>query len=246
MRALSLVPADRCCRPSAAAAARPTAAADGRIRITVTTSGADPQSEEYLVTLDGDRPLVGRPQRLHRLRRGARRHPRRPPLLPSPTTARSAAAPARRSVTVRGGGLSEISFSVVLRAADHRRLPHRGDHHRHADRRGWLPALGRRARRCARSRSTPRRAYQGLDPGAHLVTLKDVADFCDVAGGNPQPYTVVPGEDGAGGDSRGVRRTRPVSRRGLAATTVIRRRLSALKRSEETPMLDVAPSLRSG
>ena len=34
----------------------------------------------------------------------------------------------------------------------------------------------------------------GLAPGAHLVTLKDVADFCDVVGGNPRPYTVVPGK----------------------------------------------------
>ena len=35
---------------------------------------------------------------------------------------------------------------------------------------------------------------QGLDPGVHLVTLKDVADFCEVQGGNPQPYTVVAGK----------------------------------------------------
>jgi hypothetical protein len=36
--------------------------------------------------------------------------------------------------------------------------------------------------------------YQGLAPGLHLITLKDVADFCEVSGGNPQPYTVVPGK----------------------------------------------------
>jgi hypothetical protein len=37
-------------------------------------------------------------------------------------------------------------------------------------------------------------SYEGLTPGAHIVTLKDVADFCDVVGGNPQPYTVVAGK----------------------------------------------------
>ena len=31
-------------------------------------------------------------------------------------------------------------------------------------------------------------------PGLHLITLKDVADFCEVLGGNPQPYTVVVGK----------------------------------------------------
>ncbi len=36
-------------------------ASDGRIRIEVTTSGADPQTEEYLVTLDGARPLAVAP-----------------------------------------------------------------------------------------------------------------------------------------------------------------------------------------
>ncbi|HEU4523958.1 MAG TPA: hypothetical protein VFR62_03000, partial [Gemmatimonadales bacterium] len=36
--------------------------------------------------------------------------------------------------------------------------------------------------------------YEGLAPGAHFVTLKDVADFCQVVGGNPQRFTVVPGK----------------------------------------------------
>ena len=36
--------------------------------------------------------------------------------------------------------------------------------------------------------------YQGLTPGAHLITLKDVADFCEVSGANPYPYTVVAGK----------------------------------------------------
>ena len=34
---------------------------DGRIQITVTTGGADPQTEEYLLTLAGARPLAVTP-----------------------------------------------------------------------------------------------------------------------------------------------------------------------------------------
>jgi hypothetical protein len=36
--------------------------------------------------------------------------------------------------------------------------------------------------------------YEGLAPGLRLITLKDVADFCEVVGGNPQPFTVVRGK----------------------------------------------------
>ena len=36
--------------------------------------------------------------------------------------------------------------------------------------------------------------YVGLEPGVHLITLKDVIPECRVAGGNPQPFTVVRGK----------------------------------------------------
>jgi hypothetical protein len=39
-----------------------------------------------------------------------------------------------------------------------------------------------------------REAYAGLAPGLHLITLKDVIPECRLQGGNPQPFTVVPGK----------------------------------------------------
>jgi hypothetical protein len=36
--------------------------------------------------------------------------------------------------------------------------------------------------------------YGGLAPGIHLITLKDVVPHCRLQGGNPQPFTVVPGK----------------------------------------------------
>ena len=36
--------------------------------------------------------------------------------------------------------------------------------------------------------------YVGLEPGIHLITLKDVIPECRLYGGNPQPFTVVPGK----------------------------------------------------
>jgi hypothetical protein len=36
--------------------------------------------------------------------------------------------------------------------------------------------------------------YAGLTPGLHLITLKDVISECRLHGGNPQPFTVVPGK----------------------------------------------------
>jgi hypothetical protein len=36
--------------------------------------------------------------------------------------------------------------------------------------------------------------FVGLAAGLHLVTLKDVDEGCALAGGNPQPFTVVPGK----------------------------------------------------
>jgi hypothetical protein len=38
---------------------------------------------------------------------------------------------------------------------------------------------------------TASETYLGLVPGVHIITLKDVDTPCAVAGGNPQPFTVV-------------------------------------------------------
>jgi hypothetical protein len=166
--------------------------ADGRIRITVTTSGADPQTEQYLLTLDGARPLAvtpngsiiydAVPDGIHVVHLFA---------LADNCAVRGSSSP--RSVDVRGGSVAEISFSVVCSP------PITGGFRivvsttgTEIDDDGYqLSVAG------APLRTIPVNAeetYQGLAPGLHLVTLKDVADFCEVQGGNPQPYTVVVGK----------------------------------------------------
>ncbi len=167
-------------------------ASDGRIRITITTSGSDPQAEEYLLTLDGARPLAvapngsstydGVPEGTHVVHLFA---------LADNCAVSGSTSP--RSVTVRGGGLAEISFAVVCSP------PITGGFRivvsttgTPTDEDGYqLSVAGASLRTIA---INAEETYQGLDPGVHLVTLKDVADFCEVQGGNPQPYTVVPGK----------------------------------------------------
>jgi hypothetical protein len=165
---------------------------DGRIRINITTSGADPQTEEYLLTLDGARPLSVTPN-------GSTIYDAVPEgthvvhlfALADNCVVSGTSSP--RSVSVRGGEVAEISFNVVCGP------PITGGFRivvtsigTETDEDGYqLSVAG------APLRIIPVNAeetYQGLDPGVHLVTLKDVADFCDVQGGNPQPYTVVAGK----------------------------------------------------
>ena len=169
-----------------------TASSDGRIQITVITSGADPQAEEYLLTLDGDRPLAVMPNGsviYDAVPEGA--HVVHLFALADNCAVRGSSSP--RSVTVRGGDVAAISFSVVCSP------PITGGFRivvattgTETDDDGYqLSVAGAPLRAIA---VNAEETYQGLDPGMHLVTLKDVADFCEVQGGNPQPYTVVVGK----------------------------------------------------
>jgi hypothetical protein len=167
-------------------------ASDGRIQITVTTSGADPQAEEYLLTLDGARPLAVRPN-------GSIIYDAVPEgthvvhLFALADNCAVTGSSSPRSVDVRGGDVAEISFSVVCSP------PITGGFRivvsttgTETDDDGYqLSVAGAPLRTIA---VNAEETYQGLDPGVHLVTLKDVADFCQVQGGNPQPYTVVAGK----------------------------------------------------
>ncbi len=181
-------------------------ASDGRIRVRVPTGGATPQAEEYLVTLDGSRPLTVAPE-------GSIIYdavPEGSHVIHMFALADNCAVsgPNPRSVNVSGGDLSEIDFQVVcgppvtggFRVVVMTTGPETDDD-------GYQLSVA----------GTPLRfigvdaeeTYQGLEPGVHLVTLKDVADTCDVQGGNPHPYTVVAGKSvqvvirvscGGGGD----------------------------------------------
>jgi len=166
--------------------------AAGRILVTVFTSGAEPQSDEYLVTLNGERPLSITPN-------GSAAFDELPEgtyvvhLFSLADNCAVSGSPNSRSVRVIRGTVIEISFSVACS------VPVTGGFRivvttegTPLDDDGYQLSVA----------GTPLRAievnaeesYEGLAPGAHLVTLKDVADFCDVVGGNPQPYTVVPGK----------------------------------------------------
>jgi hypothetical protein len=102
-------------------------------------------------------------------------------------------SPNSRSVRMAGGGVIEVSFAVVCGVPETGGFrivvstvgtPLDDDGYQLSVAGAALRAIGVNAEE----------AYEGLAPGMHLITLKDVADFCDVVGGNPQPYTVVPGK----------------------------------------------------
>lgn len=166
--------------------------ADGRILIQVSTSGAAPESEQYLVTLDGARPLAVTPN-------GSASYDEVPEgthvvhLFSLADNCAVSGASSPRSVEVGDGDVARVGFSVVCGA------PITG---------GFVVAVVTSGTETDEDgyqlsvAGTPLRlipvnaeeTYQGLEPGVHLVTLKDVADVCEVRGGNPQPYTVVPGK----------------------------------------------------
>jgi hypothetical protein len=165
---------------------------EGRIQITVSTTGAPPQSDEYLVTLDGFPPLAVAPN-------GSAAYEDVPAgtyvihLFSLADNCLVSGTPDHRSVDVVRGEVVQVSFSVLCSE------PVSGGFRitvttvgTPTDEDGYQLSVS----------GTPLRTigvnaeehYEGLAPGAHLVTLKDVADFCEVAGGNPQRFTVVRGK----------------------------------------------------
>jgi hypothetical protein len=169
------------------------ASSDGQIRINVSTTGAEPQAEEYLLVLDGARPISVSPN-------GTAIYNEVPEGTHSvhlfalaDNCAVSGTTTSPHPVVVRSGDLAEVSFKVVCSA------PITGGFRIVVTSAGTLTDEDGYQLSVAGAplRTIPVNAeelYQGLDPGLHLITLKDVADFCEVAGGNPQPYTVVPGK----------------------------------------------------
>lgn len=167
-------------------------ASDGRIQITVTTGGADPQAEEYLLTLDGTRPLAVMPD-------GSAIYDAVPEgthvvhLFALADNCAVSGSGSPRYVHVRGGDVAGIRFSVVCSP------PVTGGFHivvsttgTETDHNGYQLSVSAAPHRAIAVNAEE--AYQGLDPGVHLVTLKNVAGFCKVQGGNPQAYTVVAGK----------------------------------------------------
>jgi len=166
--------------------------ADGRIQIEVVTSGANPQSEQYLLTLDGTRPLSiapngstiydGVPEGTHVVH-----------LFSLADNCAVSGGTSPRSVQVREGDLSEITFTVVcgppITGGFRVVVTSAGTL---TDDDGYQLSVAGAPLRIISVNAEE--IYEGLTPGLHLITLKDVADFCEVQGGNPQPYTVVAGK----------------------------------------------------
>jgi hypothetical protein len=169
-----------------------TETSSGRILVTVSTRGAPAQSDQYLVTLNGSRPLSIAPN-------GSAVYEEVPEgtylvhLFAIADNCTVSGTPNSRSIRVVQGNVTEVKFSVVCGVPETggfrivvstEGTPVDGD--------GYLLSVA----------GTPERpigvdaeeSFEGLIPGAHIVTLKDVAEFCEVVGGNPQPYTVVAGK----------------------------------------------------
>lgn len=165
---------------------------EGRILVTISTRGAEPQSDEYLVTLNGDRPTAVTPN-------GSAVFDEVPEgthvvhLFSLADNCVVSGSRNNRSIRVGAGDLVEVAFSVLCS------VPETGGFRivvttegTPLDEDGYqLSVAGAPIRPIE---VDAEEVFEGLAPGLHLITLKDVADFCEVLGGNPQPYTVVVGK----------------------------------------------------
>ena len=167
-------------------------ASGGRILVTVSTRGSEPQSDQYLLTLNGAHPLSVLPN-------GSAIYEEVPEgtyvvhLFSLADNCMVSGSPSHRSVELDGDEVVEVTFSVLCSE------PITGGFRivvssvgSPLDDDGYQLSVAGTALRAIDVNATEH--YEGLAPGAHLVTLKDVADFCEVVGGNPRPYTVVPGK----------------------------------------------------
>jgi hypothetical protein len=164
---------------------------DGRIRVEVATSGSDPQTAEFLLTLDGSRQVSIAPNS-STIYDGVPAGTHVVHLFALSDNCAISDSESQRSVLVRGGDVSEIRFEVVCGPAV-------GGGFRilistvgePTDKDGLeLFVSGTPPREI---NANAEEVYEGLIPGVHQVALGDVEDFCEVMGGNPQNHTVVAG-----------------------------------------------------
>lgn len=167
-------------------------ATEGRILVTVSTRGAEPQSEQYLLTLNGAHPAAiapngsavydGVPEGTHVVH-----------LFSLADNCAVSGSPTHREVRMREGQVIEVTFSVLCSqpvTGGFRVVVSTVGSPLDAD--GYQLSVAGAPLRYIGVNAEER--YEGLAPGRHLITLKDVADFCHVVGGNPQLYTVVAGK----------------------------------------------------
>ena len=164
---------------------------DGRIQVAVSTSGLDTDTDGFSVSVDGGTEQfveAGGSVTLTNLSSGS--HTVRLSGL-SENCRVEGANP--RVVLVDADGTAQVAFQVRCSLATTGgflvQVTTGGDP---IDPDGYqLSVAGEDTRNIG---VTASETFAGLTPGIHLITLKDVDPPCAVVGGNPQPFTVVPGK----------------------------------------------------
>jgi hypothetical protein len=164
---------------------------DGRIEVAVNTTGTDPDSDGFSVTVDGGTARFIAPGGsviLDSLSEGSHSV-----LLSGLAENCQVEGSNPRSVVVGPDGRVDVSFDVrCARATTGGFTIQVSTSGIEADTDGYVLAVaGAVLRGIGPSASE---TFTGLTPGVHLVTLKDVDAPCAVTGGNPQPFTVIPGK----------------------------------------------------
>jgi hypothetical protein len=164
---------------------------DGRIEIAVNTDGLDTDSDGFSVTVDGGTLqflAADGTVTVNNLSEGSHSVQ-----LSGLSDNCRVEGPNPRSVVVASDGVAQVSFEVrCSRATTGGFLVKVSTSGTSIDSDGYqLSVAGTGARNIGVNDSE---VFSDLTPGAHLITLKDVDPPCSVVGGNPQPFTVVPGK----------------------------------------------------
>jgi hypothetical protein len=164
---------------------------DGRIEVSVSTDGTDPDTDGFSVTVDGGTARFVAPGGsvvLDSLSEGTHSV-----LLTGLAENCQVDGSNPRSVVVGPDGQADVSFDVrCSRATTGGFTIQVSTSGVAADTDGYaLAVAGGDIRGIGPNASE---TFTGLTAGAHLITLKDVDEPCAVTGGNPQPFTVIPGK----------------------------------------------------
>ncbi len=170
----------------------PFSGGDGRIQVTVFTDGGGEDLAGYTVVLDGSQILVVEPDGSVVFDDvGEGDHIVTLSSIPTRCALSRGSNPVR--VTVQSGSTSAASFNLLCDAGDTGGFrivvntvggPLDEDGYQLSVAGTPLRIIG----------TTAAEEYSDLAPGMHLITLKDVVPHCKLQGGNPQPFTVVPGK----------------------------------------------------
>ena len=164
---------------------------DGQIQVAVSTSGLDTGTDGFSVSVDGGTEQLvdaGGTVTLTNLSTGS--HSVRLSGL-SDNCRVEGTNP--RAVVVQSDGAAQVAFQVrcaLATTGGFLLMVSTGGSSTDPDGYG-LSVAGDETRTIG---TDTRETFVGLTPSVHLITLKDVDPPCAVTGGNPQPYTVVPGK----------------------------------------------------